>query len=318
MTPTEPPAEEPRSLGHPDDFGPGLVLGLVSGASFGLSGPLAGGLLDAGWTPTLAVTLRVTIGAVALTIPMLRALRGRYRLLREHARTIVVYGFLAVALPQACYFFAVQRLPVGPALLIEYVAPIVVLFWLWIAGGQRPTRGTIGGAVIAMVGLLLVLGLTTGRPLDPIGVLWASGSLVGAVGYWLISARPDIEVPPIALAGGGLWAGAAILWTLGLVGLLPLGAGEPVATYGHLAVPAPVALAALGVVSAAVSYAAGIAASRRLGSRLASFVGLSEVVTAFLFAWLLLGQAPGATQALGGVAILAGVTLVKLGEGASG
>jgi drug/metabolite transporter (DMT)-like permease len=58
----------------------------------------------------------------------------------------------------------------------------------------------------------------------------------------------------------------------------------------------------------------GIAASRRLGSRLASFVGLAEVVSAVLFAWLLLGEAPSAVQFAGGALILAGVVVVKLGE----
>ena len=51
-----------------------------------------------------------------------------------------------------------------------------------------------------------------------------------------------------------------------------------------------------------------------LGSRLASFVALAEVVAALLFGWLLLGQLPGPLQALGGVLVLAGVVVVKLGE----
>ena len=50
---------------------------------------------------------------------------------------------------------------------------------------------------------------------------------------------------------------------------------------------------ALGVVTAAIAYTTGIAASRRLGSRLASFVALLEVVAAVGFAWLLLDQLPG-------------------------
>ena len=70
----------------------------------------------------------------------------------------------------------------------------------------------------------------------------------------------------------------------------------------------------LGVVTAAVSYVAGIAAIRRLGSRLASFVALLEVVSGVLWAWLLLDQLPQAVQLLGGALILAGVVAVKRGE----
>jgi drug/metabolite transporter (DMT)-like permease len=74
----------------------------------------------------------------------------------------------------------------------------------------------------------------------------------------------------------------------------------------------------LGVVTAAVAYASGIAASRRLGSRLASFVALLEVVAGVLFAWLLLGELPHVPQLVGGLLVLAGVVVVKLGEPATG
>ena len=66
--------------------------------------------------------------------------------------------------------------------------------------------------------------------------------------------------------------------------------------------------------TAGLAYCTGIAASRRLGSRLASFVALLEVVAGVTFAWLLLDQLPGALQLLGGALIVAGVVVVKLGE----
>jgi len=297
-----------------ETFGAGLGFAMVSAASFAVSGTLASGLLQADWSPALAVTIRITIGALVLLPAALFALHGRWRVLADHAGTIALYGLLAVVLPQTCYFFAIERLPVGPALLIEYVAPIIVVVWQWGRHGQRPTPLTVGGAFVSMAGLLLVLGLTTDAPLDPIGVLWASFGLVGAVAYWLLSGRVDIDLPPMALAGGGLAVGGGMLWVLGLVGVLPLFSGDAVAAYGGVAVPAWVALGALGVVSAALAYSSGIAATRRLGSRLASFIVLSEVVLAFTFAWLLLGQTPTSTQAVGALLVLGGVVLVKLGE----
>jgi drug/metabolite transporter (DMT)-like permease len=70
----------------------------------------------------------------------------------------------------------------------------------------------------------------------------------------------------------------------------------------------------LSLVAAVISYVAGIAATRRLGAKLASFIGLAEVLFAILFAWLLLGQLPVGLQFLGGAFILAGVTAVRTGE----
>src|SRR5205814_1651088 len=85
-------------------------------------------------------------------------------------------------------------------------------------------------------------------------------------------------------------------------------------TYAGKDVAPWVPLALLGLVSSTIPYVLGIEASRRLGSRLASFVALTEVLCAVLFAWALLGELPVAIQILGGALVLAGVVLVKLGE----
>ncbi len=78
--------------------------------------------------------------------------------------------------------------------------------------------------------------------------------------------------------------------------------------------PAWLALAELVVVAAAVAYVLGVLGARHLGSTLASFVGLTEVLFAVLFAWLVLGELPGPWQLVGGVVVLAGVVSVRVGE----
>lgn len=107
------------------------MLALTSAVSFGLSGSLARALMDSGWSPTAAVAVRVTIAALVLVVPGLLAVRGRMHLLLRNARTIIVYGLLAVAGAQLLYFLAVSRLDVGVALLIEYTAPVAVVLWMW-------------------------------------------------------------------------------------------------------------------------------------------------------------------------------------------
>ena len=129
-----------------------------------------------------------------------------------------------------------------------------------------------------------------------------------------MSADTRSGVPPLTLAGGGLAAGALGLGALGLVGILPMQATTAAPTYAGEAVPWWLPFVGLGVVTAAIAYTTGIAASRRLGSRLASFVALLEVVAAVTFAWLLLDQLPAALQLVGGVFVVAGVIVVKLGE----
>jgi drug/metabolite transporter (DMT)-like permease len=243
-----------------------------------------------------------------------RALRGRWGLLRRNAGLILMYGTLAVAGAQFCYFSAVNHMQVGPALLIEYTAPAAVVVWLWLRHGQRPGPVTLVGAGLAALGLVLVLDLLSGADLSVVGILWALAAMVGATTYFVISADESNGLPPLALAAGGLLVGTLVLGLLGAVGLMPMRAAREATTYAGTSFDWWVPLVVLGLVTAAIAYTTGIAAGRRLGSRLASFVALLEVLAGVGFAWLLLGELPRAIQLLGGLLILAGVVGVKLGE----
>ncbi|MDN5896676.1 MAG: EamA family transporter, partial [Nocardioides sp.] len=97
-------------------------------------------------------------------------------------------------------------------------------------------------------------------------------------------------------------------------GILPMTVSSADVSYRGTVVPWWVPVLGLGLVTAALAYVTGIAAGRRLGSRMASFVGLTEVLAALLFAWLLLNELPGWIQLVGGVCILVGVVVVKKGE----
>ncbi len=292
----------------------GIGLAVLSAASFALSGPLAKGLIEAGWTAGSAVTARVLIAAAVLALPAAVSLRGRWYLLRSNLGLIAAYGIIAVAGCQLAYFNAVDRMQVGVALLIEFTSPVAVLLWMWLRHHQRPGRLTVAGAALALAGLVLVLDLLSGADVDSWGVAWALGAMIGAAFYWIISADEDNGLPGLALAAGGLSIGGLALLVAGGVGVIPLAATRADVTLAHTDVPWWIALLVLGIVTAALAYVLGIAATRRLGSRLASFIGLSEAVLAVVLAWLLLGEAPRSIQLIGGVLILAGVVTVRLGE----
>jgi len=302
-----------RAVRH-SEAASGLVFALVSAGAFGMSGALARGLLDTGWSPGAVVLARISIAAVVVSPLGVLAMRGRWHLLRAAWRMVVAYGLIAVAATQFFYFSAVSHMEVAPALLIEYTAPAAIVLWLWLRHGERPSPMTLAGAGVAALGLVLVLDLLSGASLSLPGVLWALAAMIGCACYFLMSADQRNGLPPLALAATGMTVGAVSLALFGLTGLLEMRAstssvelaGEQVAWW------VPVVL--LAVVTAAVAYAAGIAAGRRLGGRLASFVALSEVVFGVLWAWVLLDELPRGVQLLGGVLILAGVVLVKAAE----
>lgn len=292
----------------------GLAFAVLAAASFGLSGALASGLLDAGWSPAALVLCRIGVGAVALAGPAAVALRGRWQLLRANAGFLLAFGLVAVAGCQFAYFNAVDRLPVAVAILVEYAAPVAVVGWLWARHGQAPTRLTVAGAAVAVAGLLLVLDVFAVGSVDGLGVLWALGGMVGCAFFFVVSAGEDNGLPPIVLAAGGLLVGTVALGLAGVLGLVQMSASTGDATYNGAAVPWWLPVLALGVVTAAVSYVTGILATRALGARLASFVALLEVLFSVIFAWLLLGQLPSELQLLGGVLLLGGVVVVRAGE----
>lgn len=287
---------------------------MLSALAFGASGALAKGLLGAGWSPAAAVTWRVVGAALVLAVPAAFQLRGRWQLLREGWPSVVLFGLLAVATCQLAFFFAVERLSVAVALLIEYSGVVLVVLWLWLRRGQRPQPLTLVGAGFALAGLALMLDVFGASRSDPVGVLWGLLAAVGLAAYFLISADVSHGLPGMATAAGGLIVGAVALLAASAIGLVEFRwqVGE-VGLLGAL-LPWWAAVAMLALFSTAMAYSVGIGAARRLGPRLASVIALSEVGFAVLWAWLLLRELPGPAQLLGGLLIVIGVVLVRLDE----
>ena len=292
----------------------GLALAVLSAATFGTSGAFASALIDAGWSPAAAVLARLVTAALMLTIPAMIQLRGRWTLLRRSAGKVAAYGLIAVAGCQFFYFNAIAKMPVGVALLLEYLAVVLVVGWLWLRHGQRPQRLTIAGGVVAIAGLVMVLNIGGSAHINPLGVMWGLLAAVGLAAYFMLSAADEDPLPPIVMAWAAMCAGAVALAVVGWTGLMPVTAiAGNVHFLGHR-VSWIVPVLGLALLASVFGYVAGIGAARRLRAKLASFIGLAEVLFAILFAWLLLGQLPSPVQFLGGAFILAGVTLVRVDE----
>ncbi len=290
----------------------GLGLALLSAASFGTSGIFATSLLRAGWTPGAAVTARVVLAALVLAVPALLAVRGQGGALRRGARTVTAYGLVAVAGCQLAYFQAVQHLSVAVALLLEYSGALLVVLWLWVRTGRRPRPLTLAGAGTAVGGLVLVLDVLGEGGLDPVGVLWGLAAAVGLAVFFVLSSATDDALPPLVVAAGGMAVGGGALLLAAAAGVLPLAAPRTDVVLVGSRVPWWVAVLGLALVAAVVAYVAGIAAARRLGATLASFVGLTEVLFAVVLAWLALDQGLAPVQVAGGALVLAGIALVRL------
>jgi drug/metabolite transporter (DMT)-like permease len=149
---------------------------------------------------------------------------------------------------------------------------------------------------------------------DLIGVFWGLGAAAGLVLYFVVGAGSADRVPPLVMAWGSLVVGAVALWVFGAVGAVHIHMNASDVVIAHHRTSFLVPVLGLSLVAAAFAYVAGIGASALLGPKLSSFVSLTEVLFAALFAWCLLGETLSPVQLSGGMLVVAGVALVRLDE----
>ena len=166
------------------------------------------------------------------------------------------------------------------------------------------------GVLLAVVGLACVVELFSGLSFNPLGLLLSLGAAACQATYFLLS-DSTAEVDPFALAGFGLLLGAAVVtaiarpWEMDF----PLLAGQ-VELAGHH-VPAMAAVGWVVVGSTVLAYLTGIVAVRLLSPQVAGGVAFLEPVIATLLAWVLLAEALGKPQLVGGALILVGAYVAQ-------
>jgi drug/metabolite transporter (DMT)-like permease len=300
-----------------DHFRLGLLLAVGSAFAFGSSGPFAKSLMEAGWSPTAAVTARLAGGALLMVIFATIVKPDWLREAVQHGKTVVAYGLIPIAGAQLCYFNAVAHLSVGVALLLEYTAPILVVGWVWATTRRRPGGLTLIGVALAIAGIMLVLNVFSGAHINLIGVGWALAAAVCAACYFVMSDSVVTDgdgLNSITLATAGLVVGAAAVAALGATGLMPLAFSTNDAVVAGWTTSWLLPVVALALIPTAIAYTLGIMGISRLQPRFASLVGLSEVMFAVLAAWVLLGEAVTPLQACGGVVVLVGLALARQGD----
>ncbi|WP_137843678.1 DMT family transporter [Microbacterium sp. 2FI] len=288
----------------------GLLMAIASALAFSSSGPFIKPLLEAGWSLGAALLVRMGVAGLILSPALFLAIRRQRGFLGRHWRLILGFGLMPVLGCQLFFFSAMQRMPVAVALLIQYLAPVMLVGFVWLRTRKAPPALVLWGSVVAITGLVLVVNIA-GASFDLIGTLLALAAAVCVCAYFVISERAGDDLPPLALAAGGLLTGAAIMGALCLTGIMPFEAPAVTVVLAGAEVPWFVPLIWVAAIATTLGYAFGVMAVPRIGSRVASFVGLSEVLFALGFAWLFLDEVPAPIQFVGGALILVGVVLVR-------
>ncbi|HEY8984721.1 MAG TPA: DMT family transporter [Streptomyces sp.] len=290
--------------------GVGLGLAVVSAVAFGGSGVAAKPLIEAGLEPLHVVWLRVGCAALVL-LPI----AWRHRdLVRRRPGLLAGFGLLGVAGVQAFYFGSISRLPVGVALLLEYLAPALVLGWVRFVQRRAVSRRAVVGVVLAVGGLACVVEVWAGMRFDALGVALALGAACCQVGYFVLSDRggSGADAPdPLGVIAYGLLVGAAVLTVVARPWNLDWTVLTRTADLNGDAVPAWLLLGWIVLVATVLAYATGVVSVRRLSPQVATVVSCAEAVVATVLAWVLLGEHLGIAQLAGGTVVLLGAFVAQ-------
>jgi drug/metabolite transporter (DMT)-like permease len=255
-----------------------------------------------------AGTALILLGITTLRNPAALRVGGR------ELRFLALYGLTGIAMVQWLYFVAIQRMPVGIALLFEYTAPLMVALWVRFVQKQ-PVRSRLWlGLACALGGLALVAQFWKGMTLDPVGLVSALGAGAALASYYLMGEHGQRERDPISLMGF-CFGFSAILWAIASpwqrfpFAQLPAAIDLP----GFLPGTAPLWLMVLWIIvlGTVAPFLFVLLAVARLGPARVGLIGMLEPVGAGIIAWVLLGESLTAVQIVGTVIVLVGIALAE-------
>jgi drug/metabolite transporter (DMT)-like permease len=210
--------------------------------------------------------------------------------------------------------------PVGVAILVEYLGPALLLGWIRFVQRRPVSRAAAVGVVLAVTGMASVVQIWSGLAFDPLGLLFAFGAACCQVAYFVLAdhGTQDEDAPePVAVIAHGLLVGAVALTALARPWGLHWAAMTHRAALGSRGVPATLLAGWLVLVCTVVAYLTGVVAVRRLSPQIAGVVACLEAVVGTVLAWTLLGEHLGAAQVLGGLLVLSGAFVAQTAASAS-
>ncbi|MEO5575072.1 MAG: DMT family transporter, partial [Gaiellaceae bacterium] len=199
---------------------PAVGYTMVIGAAllFALNGTVSKVVLRSGMSPLELTQVRATGAFLGFALVLALTRRESLRLGRRELPYLVVFGIAGVALVQWLYFVSISRLPIGIALLIEYLGPILIAIWAWAVFKEKIRRRIWVALALALVGLSLVVEVWSGVALDGLGVAAALAAAVAYAVYVLMAERAVTRRSPASvtcfgfLFAGLFWAAVQPLW----------------------------------------------------------------------------------------------------------
>jgi len=282
---------------------------------FAVNGTVSKVVLESGISSLELTQVRATCAFAGFALGLALVNRPSLRVRPRELVYLAIFGVAGVAMVQWLYFVSIHRLPIGIALLIEYLAPILIALWAWLVMKQPVRRRIWAALALAVAGLSLVVEFWSGITLDGLGIAAAFSAAVAYAVYVLMAEHAvGAREPASVLCYGFLFA--AVFWALVQpVWRFPYGRlDDEVSLLGRLdALAAPVWLLMLFVVvvGTMITFLLVTAALRHVSATRVAIIAMLEPVAAGLVAFAWLGESFGALQLVGGGIVLAGIVLAQ-------
>ncbi|HWM34258.1 MAG TPA: DMT family transporter [Pseudolysinimonas sp.] len=289
----------------------GYLYALLAALLFGANGSLVKLLVEAGISPLQLTQFRTVGTAVLAGAILLLTDRAAFRLRPRQLAIMAVLGVGGVALLQASYAAAIQRLPVGIALLLEYMAVLMVALFAFFVFREKLKARIWVAIALVLAGLALVAQIWSSR-LDPLGVVLALIAAVTLAFYFLVGERQVGATSPLTVA---FWTMtfASIFWAFfsGWWELRPTTFTAPLELGAGFAAPLWAPLVVTVLVGSFAPFLLSFYALKHLPATAAGIVASSEVLFAFAVAWLWLGEQLDPVQVIGAAIVLTGIVLAQ-------
>lgn len=273
----------------------GVLLALTAAALYGVMGAVAADVFDE-VSPARVSQIRAFITAAVL-VPY-----AWHRGLLDPKGQLPMLAVLGLnlALVGLTFYWALDRLGVGPGATMQYLGPFIVLGWMALVQRRSVSRFTWLAAAVAILGVVLIAEAWAYEDLDVLGL--ASGVTTASLfaGYFLLGEHLGKTLPALTMITWG-FVFASLFWLL----VLPVWSFPP-----GLSGSVWAKLVWVGIGGTALPFLAQFAALRRVAAGIVGVVATAEPVVAAAAAWIILDQSLTPLQITGGLIVVLAVAAV--------
>jgi drug/metabolite transporter (DMT)-like permease len=290
---------------------------MAAGAAtlWAINGVVSKVILASGLSSLRLTEVRTTGALVGLVLVLCLTAPARLRVRRRELPFLAVFGVCGLAFVQWFYFLAIHRLAIGIALLIQYLAPLLVALYARYAFHEPVRRRIWLALALALVGLALIVDVRHGGALSAAGIAFAVGAALAYAAYILLSEHGVGNRDAVSLLAWGFavaalfWAIVAPWWTF------PAGrVTDHVSLLGHLGgshLPVWALMAWMIVPGTIVPFFLLVSALRHLPATRVGIIAMLEPVVATVVAWAWLDESLDAVQLTGAAVVLAAIALAQ-------